>query len=263
MHTPPEFSSLTVSVDGPVATVLLNRPGRLNALSHALLNEIVELSGWLHTRDDIRVATLMGAGRAFSSGFDLGDFATAPSGTSARDGADLGRRATNAWTDVPQLTVAGVHGHCVGGGVVLVGASDIRFAAHDAVFSIPEVDLGIPLAWGGIPRLVREIGPALTKELVLSCRPFTSAEARSIGFINDVVPSDELVSHVASFAASLAAKPAYALRMTKQQVNAVVEEMAGTGRSVGDADMLVYALHDEESRAATRLYLSARAPRDT
>ena len=259
----PVFETLAVAVDGSVASIHLNRPNRLNALSHVLLNEIVGLSAWLHTRDDIKVATLMGAGRAFSAGFDLGDFSSKTSGSSSRDGADLGRRATNAWTDVPQLTVVGVHGHCVGGGVVLVGASDIRFAAEDAVFSIPEVDLGIPLAWGGIPRLVREIGPALTKELVLSCRPFTPAEAKSIGFINDVVPSAELARRVESFATSLAAKPTYALRITKQQVNAVAEEMAGTGRSVGDADMLVYAMHDDESRAATRRYLSARAPKGT
>lgn len=263
MNTVPRLTSLTVHLDGPIARVELNRPNRLNALSHVLLNEIVELSAWMHTRDDIKVATLTGSGRAFSAGFDLDDFASKSSGGSARDGADLGRRATNAWTDVPQLTVVGVHGHCVGGGVVLVGACDIRFAADDAVFSIPEVDLGIPLAWGGIPRLVREIGPALTKELVLSCRPFTPAEAKSIGFINDVVRPSELNARVEAFAQSVAAKPSYALRITKQQVNAVAEEMAGTGRSVGDADMLVYAMHDDESRAATRRYLSARAPKGT
>jgi enoyl-CoA hydratase/carnithine racemase len=147
--------------------------------------------------------------------------------------------------------------------VVLVGASDIRIATDDAVFSIPEVDLGIPLAWGGIPRLVREIGPALTKELVLSCRPFGSSEAKSIGFVNRVVAASALAETVENMARSLASKPSYALRITKQQVNAVMEEIAGTGRSVGDADMLVYALHDPESREATKHYLSARARKDT
>lgn len=259
----PELSAIDVSVEGPIAHVVLNRPNRLNALSKVLLDEVVRVSAWLHTRDDIKVATLTGAGRAFSAGFDLGDFAAKSDGASARDGADLGRRATNAWTDVPQLTIAGVHGHCVGGGVVLVGASDIRVATVSAVFVIPEVDLGIPLAWGGIPRLVREIGPALTKELVLTCRPFSSGEAKSIGFINEVVDDDRLDDCVGRLATSLAAKPTYALRVTKLQVNAVMEEIAGTGRSAGDADMLVYAMHDEESRTATRRYLSARAPKGT
>ena len=67
------------------------------------------------------------------------------------------------------LTIARIQGWCVGGGLVLAAACDLRLAADTARFSIPEVDLGIPLAWGGIPRLVREIGPALTKELVLTC----------------------------------------------------------------------------------------------
>ena len=263
MNAAPEFETLLVDVNGPVVDVVLNRPRRLNALSHVLLEEIVRLSTWLHSRDDIKVATLTGSGRSFCAGFDLGDFTSGSSGSSARDGADLGRRATNAWTDVPQLTVVGVHGHCVGGGVVLVAASDIRFASDDAVFSIPEVDLGIPLAWGGVPRLVREIGPALTKELVLSCRPFSSSEAKAIGFVNDVVPADELRRRVGDLAESLANKPTYALRITKQQVNAVMEEIAGTGRSAGDADMLVHAMHDPESREATRRYLNGRAPKGT
>ena len=85
-----------------------------------------------------------------------------------------------------------INGHAVGGGWGLTLACDFRWAAAEAQLWIPEVDLGIPLAWGGIPRLVREIGPALTKELVLTCRPFTPAEARSVRFLNDVVPEADL-----------------------------------------------------------------------
>ena len=85
------------------------------------------------------------------------------------------------------ITIARIHGHCVGGGCGAGGACDLRVAADTTRFSIPEVDLGIPLAWGGIPRLVREIGPAMTKELVLSCRPFSAEEARGLGFVNRVV----------------------------------------------------------------------------
>ena len=106
-----------------------------------------------------------------------------------REVGDLGRIMAEAVTDMRALTVVGVHGRCVGGGVVLAAACDLRVAADDAVFSIPEVELGIPLAWAGIPRLVREIGPALTKELVLTCRPFSPAEAAAFGFVNRVVPA--------------------------------------------------------------------------
>ena len=254
----PNFEALQVEVDGRMGRVTLNRPDKLNALSRQLMSEIVELGAWLKLRDDIRVVILSGAGRSFSAGFDLNDFSSASAGESPRIAADLGRLATNALTDVPQLTIAAVHGHCVGGGVVFVAACDLRVATTETTFIIPEVDLGIPLAWGGIPRLVREIGPALTKELVLTCRPFDAAEAKAIGFINRVVAPEDLDTTVNELAENLASKTLYSLHSTKQQVNAVMEEIAGTGRSAGDADMLVYAMRDPESREATARYLAQR-----
>jgi enoyl-CoA hydratase/carnithine racemase len=254
----PNFKALLVEVNGRIGRVTLNRPEKLNALSRHLMSEIVELGAWLKLREDIRVVILSGAGRSFSAGFDLNDFSSASAGESPRIAADLGRLATNALTDVPQLTIAAVHGHCVGGGVVFVAACDLRVATTETTFIIPEVDLGIPLAWGGIPRLVREIGPALTKELVLTCRPFDAAEAKSIGFINRVVAPEDLDITVNELAENLASKTLYSLHSTKQQVNAVMEEIAGTGRSAGDADMLVYAMRDPESREATARYLTQR-----
>lgn len=254
----PNFEALLVEVDGRIGRVTLNRPDKLNALSRQLMSEIVELGAWLKLREDIRVVILSGAGRSFSAGFDLNDFSSASAGESPRIAADLGRLATNALTDAPQITIAAVHGHCVGGGVVFVAACDLRVATTETTFIIPEVDLGIPLAWGGIPRLVREIGPALTKELVLTCRPFDAAEAKSIGFINRVVAPENLDIAVTELAENLASKTLYSLHSTKQQVNAVMEEIAGTGRSAGDADMLVYAMRDPESREATARYLAQR-----
>jgi enoyl-CoA hydratase/carnithine racemase len=254
----PNFKALLVEVNGRIGRVTLNRPEKLNALSRQLMSEIVELGAWLKLREDIRVVIVSGAGRSFCAGFDLNDFSSASAGESPRIAADLGRLATNALTDVPQLTIAAVHGHCVGGGVVFVAACDLRVATTETTFIIPEVDLGIPLAWGGIPRLVREIGPALTKELVLTCRPFDAAEAKSIGFINRVVAPEDLDITVNELAENLASKTLYSLHSTKQQVNAVMEEIAGTGRSAGDADMLVYAMRDPESREATARYLTQR-----
>ena len=112
---------------------------------------------------------------------------------------------------------------------------------------------------GGVPRLVREVGPAVAKELILSCRPFSAEEALQLRFINRVVADDELVTEAEAFAESLASKPTFSLLATKTQVNAVMEEIAGTGRSANDADSLVVALHDEESRAASQRYLESRS----
>jgi 1,4-dihydroxy-2-naphthoyl-CoA synthase len=98
----------------------------------------------------------------------------------------------------------------------------------------------------------------VTKELVLTCRSFGADEAQSLRFINTVVDRSGLDAHVYALAESLAAKPGYALRTTKQQVNAVTEEMIGTGRSAADADALVFATNDPESRAASSAYLASK-----
>lgn len=249
---------LTHRAGEPVATLLLNRPDKLNALSAELLAEIPTACRWLDDTAEIKVVVVRGAGRAFSAGFDLNDFGKLSQGVSTRDVADLGRLAAEALTNVRPLTVGAFHGHCVGGGLVLASACDIRIASAGVRFSIPEVDLGIPLAWGGIPRLVRELGPAVTKELVLTCRPFGADEARDLHFLNRVVDDDQLVEAANAFAAELADKPAFSLRATKTHVNAVMEDMAGTARNANDADTLVAAMADDESRAASIRYLKSR-----
>lgn len=128
-------------------------------------------------------------------------------------------------------------------------------AADDTRFSIPELGLGIPLTGGGIPRLVREVGPARTKEWVMTGRPFGAADALAAGLLNQVVPAAELDSAVDQLVASLVNKPALGLAATKRYTNAVTEGMVGTARAWSDADALVTAVHDPESLAAAAAYL--------
>jgi enoyl-CoA hydratase/carnithine racemase len=144
---------------------------------------------------------------------------------------------------------------------VLAAACDLRIAGDDARFSIPEVDLGIPLAWGGVPRLIREIGSARTKELVMTCRPFTSTEAEAIGFVNRVVSPSDLDAEIDTWVETLVAKSALTLRATKQHANAVTAAMVGLDRAWSDADALVSALGDPESRASAQAYLARRQKR--
>ena len=114
------------------------------------------------------------------------------------------------------------------------------------------------LAWGGIPRLTREIGPALTRELVLTCRPFDAEEARSIGFVNRVVPRAELESAVDELAEQLARKAPSVVAATKRQVHEALENVASTTGAWADAIMLGAALRDPDARAAAKQYLDAR-----
>lgn len=253
-----QFETLAVSVDGAIGRLQMARPDRLNALSRQVMKDMAAASRWFDEQRDVKVLVVSGQGRSFCAGFDLNDFSNPDPEFGVRESADLGRLMAEAVTNMNALTIAAIQGHCIGGGVVIAASCDLRVAADTAMFSIPEVDLGIPLAWGGIPRLVREIGPAATKELVLTCRPFYPPEAKSLGFLNTIVPEAELAAHVEALAQSLAAKPGYSLRTTKQQVNAVTEEMIGTARNANDADSLVIATYDAESRAASAAYLKSK-----
>jgi enoyl-CoA hydratase/carnithine racemase len=251
-----QFSEIAVNVDGPRGDITLNRPAKLNPLSTTTLNELVSAARYLDTRAEVKVVVVAGNGRAFSAGADLASFTAAESSAAAaRDAADAGRRMAEAIEAMRAVTIAKIHGHCVGGGVVLACACDLRIAADDTRFSIPEVDLGIPLAWGGIPRLVREIGPARTKELVMTCRPFGAAEALAAGFLNRTVPGSNLAAAVDELVGQLTGKSALTLTATKRHTNAVTESMVGTVRAWNDADSLVTALRDPESRAAGAAYL--------
>ncbi len=249
-------------LDGAIATLELHRPASLNPLSTAAMAEIIDAARWFDDQPDIKVVVVRGAGRVFSAGADVSSFGASGAGASiGRHGADVGRRMADAVEAMRAVTIAQIHGWCVGGGVVLAAACDLRLVAADAQFSIPEVDLGIPLAWGGIPRLVREIGPALAKELVMTCRPFGAEEAARIGFVNRVVPAEDLATEVAALAQTLASKATYALLSTKRYVNAVTAQMVGLDRSWSDADTLVAGLRDPEGRAKQAEYLAGLAER--
>ena len=256
--TAPDFSTISVTVDGAVGRLTLDRAAKLNPLSWQCLAEIAEAAQWFDRRPEVKAVVVTGSGRAFSAGADLTTFSTRQE-ISTREVAEHGRRMADALEDMRPIAVAAIHGWCVGGGLVLAAACDLRVAASDTMFSIPEVDLGIPLAWGGIPRLVREIGPALTKELVLTCRPFDADEAKAAGFLNRVVPADELDATADDLAASIAAKAGHAIFSTKRHVNAVTDQMVGTMRSFADADGLVTAFGDPECGEARQAYLDARA----
>jgi enoyl-CoA hydratase/carnithine racemase len=251
-----DVTTIEVVAAGARGSITLNRPDKLNPLSTRTLNELAVAARWFDARPEVKAVVVGGNGRAFSAGADLAAFAGVGEGSGpTREAADAGRRMAEALEAMRAVTVARLHGHCVGGGLVLAAACDLRVAADTTRFSIPEVDLGIPLAWGGIPRLVREIGPALTKELVMTCRPFGAAEAKTVGFVNRVVPEADLDEQVEQLMAQLLTKSALTLGLTKRHTNAVAEGTVETARSWSDADGLVTALHDPESRAAAAAYL--------
>lgn len=249
------FATLTAEIDGRIGHLTLARPEKLNPLSVRCLDELRDAARWFDDHDDVRVVIVSGAGRAFSAGADLDGFGT-PGDRSARAGADAGRIMVESIERMNAVTLASIRGHCIGGAFLLAIACDLRVAAETTNFAIPEVDLGIPLTWGGIPRLVREIGPAATRDLVLSCRPFTAMEAHVRGVVNRLVADDELDAEVLALATSLSTKSAYTLRATLAAVDQAAEALVSTAGTWADADLFDHAMHDAESREVAAAYLA-------
>jgi enoyl-CoA hydratase/carnithine racemase len=260
--TAPKFETLIARADGAVGRLTLNRPERLNALGATMMRELIEAARFFDSQPSVRAVIVSGAGRAFSAGADLRDSPVANASTRSgnswavrREVGQLGLRMADAVESMRAVTVAQIHGYAVGGGVVLAAACDLRVAADDAVFSIPEIELGIPLAWGGIPRLVREIGPALTKELVMTCRRFGPDEAKAAGFLNRVVSADRLAAEADALAAQVAAMPSVPIAITKEHVNSVARAMGAGSTAFSDGDALLGAAFDPESLEAAQKYL--------
>lgn len=253
----PDLPHLSLAVEGRVGRMVLDRPEQLNPLGTDVLEGLVVAARWFDEQPDVRVVVVAGAGRAFSAGADVAAFVSDPDdGRTPHERADAGRRMADAVEAMRAVTIARLHGHCIGGGVVLASACDLRVAGAGTSFAIPEVDLGIPLAWGGIPRLVREIGAPATRDLVMTCRRFDAHEALHLGLVQRVVDDADLDATVEGLAADLAAKAAAALLATKRHVDAVTAQQVGRDQAWADADGLVRALHDPESRQAAADYVS-------
>jgi len=249
-------SELQFTLAPPLATVTLTRAARLNALSPALIEALIDAAHRLGAADDCHVVLLRGEGRVFCAGFDLDTLPAAAALTSAD--ADLGRRLVDAWSTLPQLAVAAVHGACVGGGLLLAAACDLRIAASKTRFAIPELELGLPLAWGGVPRLVRLLGPTLVAQVLFDASPFDAEQALAWRLVNRVVDAPALETAAQEWAAQLGRHPGVALRAAKRRFAAAVEALSPTLGDASDAADLIAARVDPQAEAVRQRYLAAR-----
>jgi enoyl-CoA hydratase/carnithine racemase len=199
-----------------IAWLTLNRPEVLNAVNLAMRDEL--WSALLAVRDDpeIRVAVIRGAGdRAFSAGADVTEFGTAPSFVEAR----RARQDRDVWGLMLSITkplVASIHGYAYGAGCEMSLCCDIRIAADDAMFALPEVTLGYIPSAGGTQLLPRTVPPGIAREMIFSGQPIDAQRALSIGLLTHVVPRAQLLETTATIAAQLASKPQAALRAAKE-----------------------------------------------
>jgi enoyl-CoA hydratase/carnithine racemase len=260
-----EYSTQIAEVDGPIGYLTLNRPARLNAINDELMREMIEALGWLDAHPELRVVILRGTGRAFSAGADLKEIPGGPSRPESgnswlhrRRFGQIGRRLLDTIQNMQAVTIAQVHGAAVGGGVLLMAACDLRVVATGTVMFIPEVDLGTHYSWGAVPLLLRELGPAITRELIMTCRRFTAEEALAWRWINRVTAPDRLADEVMQLAQELVAKPSVPLAITKDHINAIMRVMSAGTTSYADGDLAIAMATEKEAQAAGAAYAESK-----
>lgn len=240
------YRTIAVRRDGRLrglTTITLARPTKLNAIDYTMHEELQDVCHALRTDADTRVVIVTGEGRAFSSGNDLNPPRARParSDLERRLRVGAGNRTSEAIESLDQVTIAAVNGLAIGGAVVFAACCDLRLAAQSAWFSIPEVDLALPLTWNALPRLMRELGPARTKELVMTCARFSADEALRWGFVNHVYPDAALMREARVLAKTLLAKDPMALALTKSATAALARQMVPPEPTQSDRELLLLA----------------------
>jgi enoyl-CoA hydratase len=221
------YESVTVDTDGHVAQVTLVGPGKGNAMGPAFWAELPEVFGTLDADPEVRAIVLTGSGKNFCYGLDvaaMGDTLTPvlATGTLAGPRADFHARllklqqSITAVADCRTPTIASIHGWCIGGGVDLISAVDIRYASADAMFSVREVKLAIVADVGSLARLPLILNDGHMRELALTGKDIDAVRAEKIGLVNDVYDNAEATLAAAhATAAEIAANPPLAVRGVK------------------------------------------------
>ncbi|WP_028925496.1 enoyl-CoA hydratase/isomerase family protein [Pseudonocardia acaciae] len=210
-----------VAADGEVAVVTLRRERKLNALSTGLEHELLAALGSARVTTS-RAVVVTGGGTVFSAGADVDELRDMTPEAIAEYYRGSGR-VYERLAGLPQPTVAAITGYCLGGGLELALAADLRVADPRAVFGLPEVGLGILPSSGGIARLVRALGPARTRDLVLRARRFGPDQAERWGLLTEVTETGEHLARALALAHELTALPPPALAVTKQVIDAAAE----------------------------------------
>jgi enoyl-CoA hydratase/carnithine racemase len=247
------YETLKTERDGPLITVRMNRPERRNAINRQMHLDLQEVCRELSEDFETRVVILAGEGAAFSSGADTSEWGQpGPDNELAlRHISGIGSRTSAALESLDQVTIAAVHGFAVGGAVVLALCCDLRVAGESTWFSIPEVELGIPLSWNALPRLSREVGPSRALELTITCDRFSCVQAYEYGMLSRVATDGEEMAEARRLAERVIAMPPLPVALTKATMRAIKRGSDMGDAVYSDADLLLYSRLVQQ-RAARR-----------
>lgn len=222
--------AVSIERRGATAIVTLDRKKNKNALSQDVMVELTDVALSFYEDRDISTVILKGTPEIFSAGVDLKDPARWKIAEDDIEGIRMssarGPNMCRAWENIPQLTIAAVEGVNVGGGIALTLCCDWRVVADNSRMLLPEAQIGIPLSWQSVPRLVNLVGPSKTKQLVLLGDELDSKTALDLGLVDYVVPSGKALEKALALAERVNRNPRLVTTLTKQSVNAYANALA-------------------------------------
>ena len=253
------FEQIEVTTEGGIATVMLNRPDRYNALGARIVDELGEVLEEIEGSGEVRAMILTGAGeKAFCSGVDLKERSEMDA-----DAKWAHNRGLNAFAErlarLQAPTIAALNGLAFGGGLEITLACDFRIAAEGARFALPEVGLGIVPGAGGTQRLPRLVGPTRAKELILTGRRIGAEAALEMGLVSKVVPAGSLMEEARALAEEIAANSPLALAYAKAAVDLASETSIEQGLRYETAAIRA-TLASEDYAIGLATFAEKRAP---
>jgi enoyl-CoA hydratase/carnithine racemase len=256
------MTDVLVSQDGPITTVVFNRPRMRNAISLAMWTEIARVLEGLAKDDSVRAIVLRGAGtQAFASGADISEFKEhrKDTETALRYGAQ-NEAAYRAIRYCAKPTVAMIFGYCIGGAMAVAMACDLRFAAEGSKFGIPAAKLSIIYGADAVGQLVDLVGPAYAKDILFSARTLDDREALAMGFIQRLVPEADLERVTYDYLKTVADNAPLSVRGAKATVQRYLEGLDAERRAQLRA-MARETYESEDYAEGTRAFLEKRPPR--
>jgi len=250
-----------VDIQDGIATVTINRPSQRNALTRAMWARLPEILEEFRDGGEVRVVILRGAGEeAFASGQDIREFREMETPEEWKHHSGI---VEDAWRRIYRVelpVIALVHGFAMGGAFGLLAMCDLRYAAEDGVFAIPAARLGVVYPEILTRRIIRLIGPANTKEILMTARRYSAHEACEMGFVNRVIPKNELDAYVSDVARKIVVNAPISVKNSKEMINLIESGSLGV-EGVTRADMLRHeGFNSKDLQEGVHAFIEKRLP---
>lgn len=213
-----DMKLVEVTTASGVATILLNRPGKYNAFSRGMLEQLGAALSDLDAAEDVRCIVLAGTGKAFAAGADISEYYQVSS-EQLESFTRLANRVREAIRAHRLPVIAAVNGLALGGGFEMALSCDMIVCAETAKLGLPELSLGLIPGWGGTQALTQQVGRRRAFEVIVLGQPLSASEARALGLVQAIVPPEELLAKSTELAAAVAAAPAEAVAAARKAIN--------------------------------------------